>query len=57
MLQALGMKPKSVKPRSQTQLDQKEMKQLLEGREEDKDEAENDAHNQADPVKGVGFRR
>lgn len=51
------MKPKSARPRTQPQLDQKEMKQLLEGREEDKEEAEGDLQANGDPIKGVGFRR
>ena len=50
------MKPKVKKLKVQPQLDQREMKQLMEGAEDDRDQDSN-AQNDADPVKGVGFRR
>ena len=55
-LQALGMKPKTKRAKVQPQLDQKEMKQLMQGAPEE--EAEEGAQqSEADQVKGVGFRR
>ena len=55
-LQALGMKPKTKRPKTQPQLDQREMKQLMQGGPEE--EAEEGAQqSEADQVKGVGFRR
>ena len=50
------MKPKVKRQKVQPQLDQKEMKQLMQGGPEE--EAEEAAQqNEADQVKGVGFRR
>ena len=54
-LQALGLKPKVVKDKIQPHLDGREMKQLMEGGQE---EAEGAAERDpADMIKGVGYRR
>lgn len=45
-----------MKPKIQPQLDQKEMKQLLEGATEERVEGEEQQSN-LDTVKGVGFQR
>ena len=55
-LQALGMKPKTKRAKIQPQLDQKEIKQLMQGAPEEEGE-EDTQQNDADRVKGVGFRR
>ena len=55
-LQALGMKPKTKRLKTQPQLDQKEMKQLMQGGPEEEAEEINE-QDEADRVKGIGFRR
>ena len=54
-LQALGLKPKVVKDKIQPQLDGREMKQLMEGGQEEAEAA--GERDPADTIKGVGYVR
>ena len=49
------MKPKTVRPKIQPQLDQREMKQLME--KDPEDEEDEAGRTEADRIKGVGFSR
>jgi len=55
LVQALGLKPKVVKDKIQPHLDGREMKQLMEGGQEEADGAAE--RDPADMIKGVGYVR
>ena len=52
-VQALGIKPKTVRAPKQPSLDQRDMAQLMQRGE---DEEEEDPARQAERIKGLGFR-
>jgi len=55
VVQALGMKPKTVRDKIQPNLDQREMKQVMEGGQEEAEEEGN--RGQAEIIQGVGYTR
>lgn len=52
-MQALGIKPKTIKAPKQPSLDQRDMAQLMQRGE---DEEEEDPARQAERIKGLGFK-